>query len=195
VNPQLTSEFDALIARCLEKDRTRRYPDGAALLADLKRLPRIPTASITSRPPEFEDSIAVFPFESATDEYKEYLTDGITDGIINRLAQLRRLRVVPRTTMFRYRDRAADPVQAGRELRARAVLTGRVAERGDKFIIDAELVDTARESQLWGGEYRRTLSDVLTVQEEIAGEVAKQLRFQLSDEENAHLGRLGLVRR
>jgi serine/threonine protein kinase/tetratricopeptide (TPR) repeat protein len=189
VNPQLTSEFDALIARCLEEDRTRRYPDGAALLADLKRLWRTPNASITSRPPEFEDSIAIFPFESATDEHKEYLADGITDGIINRLARLRRLRVVPRTTMFRYRDRRAEPIQAGRELRARAVLTGRVAERGDQFIIDAELVDTARESQLWGGEYRRTLCDVLTVEEEIAGEVAKQLQLQLSDDENAHLVR------
>jgi serine/threonine protein kinase/tetratricopeptide (TPR) repeat protein len=187
VNPQLTSEFDAVIARCLEMNRTRRYADAAALLADLQRLRRIPNVSIISRAAEIEDSIAVFPFESATDEHKEYLTDGITDGIINRLARLRRLRVVPRTTMFRYRDRAADPIQAGRELRARTVLTGRVAERGDQFIVDAELVDTAREAQLWGAEYRRPLSDVLTVQEEIAGEVAKQLRFRLSDEENAHL--------
>jgi serine/threonine protein kinase/tetratricopeptide (TPR) repeat protein len=189
VNPQLPPEFDAVIARCLEWDRTRRYPDGAALLADLNRLRSTPNASITSRAPEFEDSIAVFPFERATDEDQEYLTDGITDGIINSLARLRRLRVVPRTTMFRYRDRGTEPIQAGRELRARAVLTGRVAERGEQFIIDAELVDTARESQLWGGEYRRTLRDVLTVQEEIAGEVAKQLRFQLSDEENARLVR------
>jgi eukaryotic-like serine/threonine-protein kinase len=189
VNPQLPSEFDAVIAQCLEKDRTRRYSDGAALLADLKRLRNAPNAPITSRPTDFEDSIAVFPFESATDEDKEYLTDGITDGIINSLARLRRLRVVPRTTMFRYRDRSAEPLQAGRELRVRSVLTGRVAERGDQFIIDTELVDIARESQLWGAEYRRTLRDVLTVQEEIAGEVAKQLRFQLSDEENARLAR------
>ncbi|MCU1295291.1 MAG: serine/threonine protein kinase with repeat, partial [Bryobacterales bacterium] len=107
VNPQLTSEFDAVIARCLEMNRTRRYADAAALLADLQRLRRIPNVSIISRAAEIEDSIAVFPFESATDEHKEYLTDGITDGIINRLARLRRLRVVPRTTMFRYRDRAA----------------------------------------------------------------------------------------
>ena len=197
VNPQVTSEFDAIITRCLEKDRNRRYPDATTLLADLTRLRRradsVETrsevrASILSRSPEFADSIAVFPFENAGREPdKEYLSDGITETIINSLARLRRLRVVPRTTMFRYRDRATDPIQAGRELRARAVLTGRVAERGDQLIVDAELIDTAQESQLWGEKYTRGLSDILAVQEEIASEVSKRLRLQLSDEENERL--------
>jgi serine/threonine protein kinase/Flp pilus assembly protein TadD len=197
VNPQVTSEFDAIITRCLEKDRSRRYPDATTLLADLKRLRRradsVETrsevrASILSRSPEFADSIAVFPFENAGREPdKEYLSDGITETIINSLARLSRLRVVPRTTMFRYRDRATDPIQAGRELRARAVLTGRVAERGDQLIVDAELIDTAQESQLWGKKYTRGLSDLLAIQEEIAREVSKRLRLQLSDEENERL--------
>jgi non-specific serine/threonine protein kinase len=199
LNPQLTSEFDAIITRCLEKDRSRRYPDATSLLVDLRRLRRRADsvemhskvrASILSRSPEFADSIAVFPFENAGREPdKEYLSDGITETIINSLARLRRLRVVPRTTMFRYRDRATDPIQAGRELRARAVLTGRVAERGDQLIVDAELVDTAQESQLWGEKYTRGLSDILAVQEEIASEVSKRLRLQLSDEENERLSR------
>jgi serine/threonine protein kinase/Tfp pilus assembly protein PilF len=194
LNPHLTSEFDAIIARCLEEDRSRRYPDAATLLTDLRRLRRkadlgetrseVQTSTL-SRFAEFADSIAVFPFENAIrDPDKEYLSDGITETIINSLARLKRLRVVPRTTMFRYRDRAADPIQAGRELRARIVLTGRVAERGDQLIVDAELVDTAQESQLWGGKYTRSLSDILAIQEEIAGEVSKRLRLQLSDEEN-----------
>jgi TolB-like protein/Flp pilus assembly protein TadD len=130
----------------------------------------------------------VFPFENAGHEPDdEYLSDGITETIINSLARLTRLRVVPRTTMFRYRDRAMDPIQAGRELHARAVLTGRVAGRGDQLIVDAELVDTAQESQLWGEKYTRGLSDILAVQEEIASEVSKRLRLQLSDEENKRL--------
>jgi eukaryotic-like serine/threonine-protein kinase len=197
LNPQLTSEFDAIIARCLEEDRSRRYPDAATLLTDLRRLRRkvdlVETRSdlqtpILPRFPEFADSIAVFPFENAgRDPDKEYLSDGITETIINSLARLKRLRVVPRTTMFRYRDRAADPIQAGRELRARIVLTGRVAERGDQLIVDAELVDTAQESQLWGGKYARSLSDILAIQEEITGEVSKKLRLRLSDEENQRL--------
>jgi serine/threonine protein kinase len=197
VNLEVTSEFDAIITRCLEKDRSQRYPDAATLLADLRRLRRrtdsVETrsdvrASILSRSPEFADSVAVFPFENAGREPDmEYLSDGITETIINSLARLRSLRVVPRTTMFRYRDRATDPIQAGRELRARAVLTGRVAERGDQLIVDAELVDTAQESQLWGERYSRSLSDILAVQEEIAREVSKRLRLQLSDEENKRL--------
>jgi serine/threonine protein kinase/tetratricopeptide (TPR) repeat protein len=197
VNPQVTPDFDAIISRCLEKDRSRRYPDATTLLADLKRLRRradsVETrsearASILSRSPEFADSIAVFPFEnSGRNPDKEYLSDGITETIINSLARLRRLRVVPRTTMFRYRDRAVDPIQAGRELRARAVLTGRVGERGDRLIVDAELIDTAQESQLWGEKYTRSLGDILAVQEEITTEVSKRLRLQLSDEENKRL--------
>jgi serine/threonine protein kinase/Flp pilus assembly protein TadD len=196
VNPQVTSEFDAIITRCLEQDRSRRYPDAATLLADLRRLRRADSAqtrseiraSMLSRSPEFADSIAVFPFENAGSEPdKEYLSDGITETIINSLARLKHLRVVPRTTMFRYRDRATDPIQAGRELHARAVLIGRVAERGDQLIINAELVDTAQESQLWGEKYTRSLSDILVVQAEIAGEVSKRLRLQLSDEESKRL--------
>jgi serine/threonine protein kinase/tetratricopeptide (TPR) repeat protein len=197
VNPQVTPEFDAIIGRCLEKDRSRRYPDATTLLADLRRLRRrgdsVETrlevrASILSRSPEFADSIAVFPFEnSGRNPDKEYLSDGITETIINSLARLRRLRVVPRTTMFRYRDRAVDPIQAGRELRARAVLTGRVVERGDRLIVDAELIDIAQESQLWGEKYTRSLADILAVQEEIASEVSKRLQLQLSDEENKRL--------
>jgi serine/threonine protein kinase/Flp pilus assembly protein TadD len=196
-NPQVTPEFDAIIGRCLEKDRSRRYPDAATLLEDLRRLRRRVDsaearsqvrASILSRSPEFADSIAVFPFENpGCNPDKEYLGDGITETIINSLARLRRLRVVPRTTMFRYRDRAVDPIQAGRELRARAVLTGRVVERGDRLIVDAELIDIAQESQLWGEKYTRSVADIMAVQEEIASEVSKRLRLQLSDEENKRL--------
>jgi serine/threonine protein kinase len=197
VNPQVTSEFDAIITRCLEKERSRRYPDAATLLADLRRLRRRADsaqtrseirASMLSRSPEFADSIAVFPFENAGSEPdKEYLSDGITETIINSLARLKHLRVVPRTTMFRYRDRATDSIQAGRELHARAVLTGRVTERGDQLIVNAELVDTAQESQLWGEKYTRSLSDILAVQAEIASEVSKRLRVQLSDEDSKRL--------
>jgi eukaryotic-like serine/threonine-protein kinase len=196
-NPQLSAEFDAVVTRALEKDRSRRYPDASALLADLRRLRREANwrearsdarVPIVSRPLEFADSIAVFPFENAgKDPEMEYLSDGITETIINNLSRVGRLRVVPRTTMFRYRDRAADPIQVGRALRTRLVLTGRVTERGDDLIVDVELVDTAHESQLWGEKFKRSLSDILEVPEEIAGEVSKRLRLRLSNEENARL--------
>src|SRR5215813_3501019 len=198
-NPQLSAAFDAVVAHLLEKDRSRRYAGASALVADLRRLRReadsrearsdvhVPTAS---RPLEFADSIVVFPFENAgKDAEMQYLSDGITETIINSLSRVGRLRVVPRATIFRYRDRAADPFQAGRELRIRLVLTGRVRKRGDDLIVDAELVDVDHESQLWGEKFKRRLSDALEIPEEIAGEVSKRLRLRLSSEENARLTR------
>jgi non-specific serine/threonine protein kinase len=199
LNPELPSEFDAIITRVLEKDRSRRYSHASILLADLRRLKREAEAaearlearvSTATWSPDFADSIAVFPFGNlGGDPEMEYLSDGITETIINSLSRLRRLRVVPRTTMFRYRDRSADPILAGRQLRTRLVLTGRVTERGNDLIVDAELVDTAHESQLWGEKYKRKTADIFTVQEEIVREVSKKLRLEPSDEENVRLVR------
>src|ERR1051325_6933709 len=79
---------------------------------------------LTARPNTFLDSIAVLPFDNPTnDSDTEYLSDGIAETILNSLSQLTQLRVVPRTTAFRYRRTAADPVSIGRELGVRLVLT------------------------------------------------------------------------
>lgn len=136
------------------------------------------------------DSIAVFPFEnvSGTPEI-EYLGDGISESIINSLSRLAWLRVVPRTTIFRYRDRSADPIRVGQELRTRLLLTGRVRERDGDLIVDAELIDTARESQVWGGRFRRKVSETIDVMQEIAEEVSKRLQLKLSNHESAFLSR------
>jgi TolB-like protein/Tfp pilus assembly protein PilF len=134
------------------------------------------------------DSIAVFPFENTggTPEM-EYLSDGISESIINSLSRLAWLRVIPRTTIFRYRERSADPIRVGQELGTRLVLTGRVRERDGDLIVDAELVDTARESQLWGGKFKQKLSDVLEIMREISAEVSKCLQLRLSIEESSRL--------
>lgn len=134
------------------------------------------------------DSIAVFPFENAggTPEM-EYLSDGISESIINSLSRLARLRVVPRTTIFRYRESSADPIRVGRELHTRLVLTGRVRLRDDDLIVDAELIDTTRESQLWGGRFKRKVSETIDVMQEIAEEVSKRLRLKLNNQESAFL--------
>jgi TolB-like protein len=134
------------------------------------------------------DSIAVFPFENAggTPEM-EYLSDGISESIINSLSRLAWLRVVPRTTIFRYRERSADPIRVGQELGTRLLLTGRVRERDGDLIVDAELIDTARESQLWGGRFKRKVSETIDVMQEIAEEVSKRLQLKLSNQESAFL--------
>ena len=134
------------------------------------------------------DSLAVLPFVNAgVDPNMEYLSDGITESIISSLSKLPKLRVVPRSMVFRYKGREVDPQKAGRELNARAVLTGRVMEREGNLIIRAELTDVVAESQLWGEQYNRKISDIFAVQEEISKEISERLRLRLTGEEQKRL--------
>ena len=134
------------------------------------------------------DSLAILPLINASnDSGMEYLSDGITESIINTLSQLPQLRVVPRSTVFRYKGSEVDPQQAGRELNVRAVLSGRVLHVGDSLIVKTELVDVARASQLWGEQYRRRLTDIFELQDEISKEISSKLRLKLSGEEKQKL--------
>ena len=99
------------------------------------------------------DSLAVLPFVNVgADPNAEYLSDGITENLINSLSQLPKLRVVPRSTVFRYKGKEVDPQKIGHDLRVQAAVTGRVQQRGDTLIIAAEMVDVEKGSQLWGGQ-------------------------------------------
>jgi TolB-like protein/Flp pilus assembly protein TadD len=136
------------------------------------------------------DSLAVLPLANAsTDQQMEYLSDGITESIINSLSQLPKLRVVPRSTVFRYKGSGADPQEVGRALGVRAVLTGRVLQVGDLLVVKTELIDVAQESQLWGEEYRRGPGDIFAIQEEISQEISEKLRLRLSGEERMRLAK------
>jgi len=119
----------------------------------------------------------------------EYLSDGITDTLINSLSQLRKLRVVPRGLVFRYKGQEVDPQRLGSELNVRAVLTGRVMQRGEMLLVGTELLDVARVSQLWGALYNRKMADVFIVQEEIAREISERLRLELTGEEKKRLAK------
>jgi serine/threonine protein kinase/Tfp pilus assembly protein PilF len=136
------------------------------------------------------DSLAVLPFVNASgDPNTEYLSEGITESLINSLSQLPNFRVIARTTAFRYKGREVDPQKVGRELRVRAVLTGRVTQRGDTLRVQADLVDVAEGSQLWGQQYNRRLSDIFVVQEEITKEISEKLRLKLTGEEKQRLAK------
>ena len=117
----------------------------------------------------------------------EYLSDGLTDSLINSLSRVQDLRVVPRSTMFRYKNRGADPQQIGRELGVGAVLSGEVTQRGDSLVVNVYLVDVARDSQVWGDTYDRRMADLATVQPEIAREIFDNLRLRLTGDEAAKL--------
>jgi TolB-like protein/Tfp pilus assembly protein PilF len=130
------------------------------------------------------DSIAVLPFVNVRgDPNTEYLSDGISESLINSLTQLRNLRVVPRNMTFRYKGKDIDAQKIGKDLNVRAILMGRVFQRGDSLSVQTELVDVLKESQLWGAQYNRKLADILTVQEEIATEISDKLRLRLTGAE------------
>ena len=135
------------------------------------------------------NSLAVLPLanESANPE-AEYLSDGITESIINRLSRLSQLRVMARSTVFHYKGQKVTPGEVGRELGVRAVLTGRVLQLGGRLIVRAELVDAADGWQLWGGQYDRRSADILELQEAIAQDVSENLRLKLTgqDQERLH---------
>jgi eukaryotic-like serine/threonine-protein kinase len=137
------------------------------------------------------DSIAVLPFvNSSGDPSMEYLSDGITEGIIDRLSGLPNIKVISRTSAFRYKKRDIEPQKIARELGVQALVTGRVTQRGDELSVSAELVDTREDKQLWGEQYNRQLVDIATVQQEIANAISGNLRVRLTTEEKTRLGKL-----
>jgi TolB-like protein len=119
----------------------------------------------------------VLPFSNASgDPNTEYLSDGITEGVIDRLSGLPSLKVISRTSAFRYKKRDIEPEKVARELGVQALVTGRVVQRGDELSVSAELVDAREDKQLWGEQYSRKLADIHSVQQEIATAVSRNLR-------------------
>jgi TolB-like protein len=96
------------------------------------------------------------------------LTDGITEGVIDRLSGLPNLKVISRTSSFRYKRRDIEPQKVAKELGVDALVTGRVVQRGDDLSVSAELVDAREDKQLWGDQYSRKIADTSSVQQEIA---------------------------
>jgi serine/threonine protein kinase len=178
VNRRVSPGLENIILKALDKEPERRYQSAKELLVDLERLSTPPPAAASLRPRgrlgswplavaglalllvafsvfighrKAIDSLAVLPFVNVgADPSTEYLSDGITENLINSLSSLPNLRVVPRSRVFRYKGQTVDPEKIGRDLSVRAVLTGRVVQRGDDLNVQTELVDVAEDSQLWG---------------------------------------------
>lgn len=126
-------------------------------------------------------SIAVLPFENQNqDPETEYLSDGVTETIINSLAQLPNVKVIARSSVFRYKGKQTDPLKAGQELGVQVVLTGRLLQRGDNLTISTELLDVSENKQLWGEQYNEKMSDILSLQRTIASQISNHLRLKLS---------------
>ena len=133
-------------------------------------------------------SVAVLPFaNTGADPNVEYLADGVTDAIISSLSRVPELRVMARSTVFSYKGKETIAQKVGQELNVDAVLTGRVAQRGDTLIIQTDLVSVADGSELWGQQYNRKVADLLNVQEDISKEIYNNLRPRLTGQATPQL--------
>jgi serine/threonine protein kinase len=185
-------ELDRIIQHCLAKqpdDRFQSARDVAvalrALAVDSGQTARL-TPARTRRPAA--KSVAVLPFQNLTgDPDADYLCDGLTESVINCLSQLPRLRVVPRSTVFRYKGRETEAASVALALNVRSLVTGRVIRRGTTLNIQAELIDVIAESQLWGDQYLRDSSDLASLQQEIAYQISEGLRVKLTGEQRKRL--------
>jgi serine/threonine protein kinase/tetratricopeptide (TPR) repeat protein len=199
VNANIPPLLQEVIRRALEKDRNLRYQHAGDIRVELQRLKRdtesgrtstVRTGGVPARVSKIIDSIAVLPFENtAGDPEREYLSDGIAGSLINILATIPKLRVMARSTVFRYKGHNIDPQAIGRELNVRAVLTGRVMQSGGSLRIGAELVDVGTGTQLWGAQFDRKPGDIFVVQDEISNEISDKLRLQLTRREKKRLTR------
>ena len=137
-------------------------------------------------------SIAVLPFvNGSNDPNSEYLSDGLTEGLINSLSKVPNLSVMSRSSVFHYKGRDVDPQVVAHDLKIEGVVTGRIAQHGDQLIISAELIDARTNHNLWGDQYDRKLSDVLAVQEDIARAISFRLRERLSSETTKQVAKSG----
>ena len=133
-------------------------------------------------------SIAVLPFVNATaDPGNEYLSDGLTESLISTLSQLPDLKVMARSTVFRFKGKEDDPQKIGQTLQVGAVLMGRITQHGDHVAVEADLVNTADGSEMWGSHYDRKLADITQVQGDIANDISSSLRRQLTGSEKHRL--------
>jgi eukaryotic-like serine/threonine-protein kinase len=134
------------------------------------------------------ESLAILPLvNGSNDANTEYLSDGITESIINCLSTVPNLRVIPRSTVFRYKGNLDNPQKIGEELGVCAVLAGRVLQFDESLVVKTELVDIKNESQIWGEQYRHQMKDIFTLQDEIAGDISETLRLKVTGE---HSGKL-----
>jgi serine/threonine protein kinase len=219
LNPKVPLKLEEIIHKALEKDRDLRYHSAADVRTDLKRLKREldsgfratgdasttasseivapfrlrSTTSLASvAPPDlwWRGRLAVLPFvNGSADPNSEYLSDGITESLINSLSQLPQLKVMSRDSAFRYKRKDSDAETVGRELGVRAVLKGRVTQLGDNLAISAELIDATDNSHIWGQQYSRKPADIFALQEKIARDITKALRLRLTNEEKKRLAR------
>jgi serine/threonine-protein kinase len=145
---------------------------------------------------EHLDSLAILPFTYASSDPqlmanpdREYLSDGLTESIINNLSQLANLKVIARSSVFRYKGKDLDAQVIGHELNVHAVLTGQIKQEGNELRITVALMDVQGNRSIWGNTYQRKTADIQTVEKEIATNVSEKLRLKLTGADQTQLAK------
>jgi serine/threonine-protein kinase len=179
-------------------ERIRKHKSGLAIALSVLLLSAVGLGYwfFNSRPPSDSstpaliESLAVLPFVNASGNSDiEYLSDGMTESLINSLSQLPRLSVKARSSVFRYKGKDVEPQQVAAELSVQAILNGRFVLRGEDLTLYLSLVDARTGNQLWGEQYNRKLTDLVSLQKEIARDVSQKLRVRLSGADEQKLAK------
>ncbi|HEY6120100.1 MAG TPA: protein kinase [Pyrinomonadaceae bacterium] len=181
-----------LVDRVLSNARRYKWPVLASVLALILLAVAIGRLAST----DHLDSLAILPFSYASSDPqlmanpdREYLSDGLTESIINNLSQLANLRVIARSSVFRYKGKDLDVQAIGRELNVRALLVGQIRQVGDELTITVELMDIQGNRAIWGDTYQRKTADIQTVQKDIARNVSEKLRLKLTGPDQVQLAK------
>lgn len=172
----ISPEWEQLVERCLAKAQDQRFHSMAELLQSLQRM--------AAPAPKAEKSLAVLYFENLSNSKEdEYFRDGMTEDVITELLKIKGLRVFPRATVLAFRDRPVTATQVGQQLNAAYVLGGSLRRAGNRLRITAQLIDTRDGFPVWAERYDRQLEDVFAIQDEIAQNIARELRLMLTEKE------------
>lgn len=193
LNPRVPPLLERIVMKALDKQVEQRYQHAREVLIDLRNVtpateatrPRTAAAKRTSK---VIDSLAVLPLQAMTAAAEmDYLADGITESLINALSQIPRLKVLARSTVFRYKASTLDPQAIGQALGVRAVLSGRLQMIGGRVLTRVELLDTADGTNIWGDQFQHASTDVLALEESLVEAIAEQLRVRLTRDEHRRL--------
>jgi serine/threonine-protein kinase len=194
--PGVSADLDRVVARCLEKDPGRRFPDAATLVRALRGETAASEAAAVAMPHapapraagQSIGSIAVLPFANRSgDPAQEFFADGMTDALITDLARIGALRVISRTSAMRFKGVDRPLPEIARELGVDAVVEGSAMFAGGRVRITVQLVEAATDRSLWAERYDRDLDDVLDLQGDVTRAIAEEIRVKLRPEERARL--------